>query len=140
MIKFKRVVEDAIAPSKATDGSAGWDLCSTEDVIIAPGLSETVGTGIAMAIPMGYFGFLTHRSSLAFKQDSIASMGVIDSDFIGEIKVRLFNLGTEGVFIKKGDRFAQIVLIPCYAGDQIEEVSELPNTARGTGGFGSTNV
>lgn len=141
MLKIQRLHPDAPVPSKGTEYSAGLDLCSMDDVIIIPGLSETISTGIAVQIPIGWFGLLTHRSSLAFKQDCVASLGVIDGDFTGEIKVRLFNHGPEGVYIKKGDRVAQLVLVKYFHMDNTTMgiVEQLDQTARGTGGFGSTN-
>ena len=136
MIKVKKLMADAILPTRATEGSAGYDLYSVDDILIVPGMSEVIPTGIAMEIPRGYVGLLSHRSSMAFKLDSIASLGYLDSDYRGEIKVKIFNLGSEGVRIAKGDRFAQVALVPCLQEDTVE--GELSVTTRGAGGFGSS--
>lgn len=139
MIKWKRVSPDAVAPVVSTDGSGAIDLYSTEDVLIIPGFSEVVPLGVAFEIPRGWVGFLTHRSSMAFKLDCVASFGVIDSDYRGEVKAKLYNIGTEGVYIKKGDKVCQICVVPHYTySTYLEEVDELGETERGTGGFGST--
>jgi dUTP pyrophosphatase len=125
-------------PTKGTSGSAGWDLYATKDHLIVPGATEVINTGVAVSIPEGWCGLLTHRSSLAFRLDTTASLGVIDSDFRGEIKVKLFNHGTDGLRIKAGDKFAQMVIVP-YCG-QMRVVDTLDNTDRGAAGFGSTGV
>lgn len=139
MIRVKLLHEKAKAPTKATPGSAGWDIYAIEDTVIPPGFSEILNTGIAMEIPKGWVGMLSHRSSLAFKLDTIVSMGIIDQDFTGEIKIKLFNLGLEeGLYIKAGDRVAQIVVVPSYAQENIMIVEELSKTERGEGGFGHT--
>lgn len=138
MINIKLLNEDAKIPTRATNGSAAFDLYSTEDILIIPETSEIVSTGIALEIPQGWFGLLSHRSSLAFKLDCVASLGFIDADYRGEVKIKLFNHGYEGVQIKKGDRVAQIAFIQSYQGSDIHVVSELTDTHRGEGGFGST--
>ena len=136
-IKVMKLNEKAIIPTKGSMWAGAYDLYSTEDVLIIPGMSEVIGTGIAFGIDKGWLGLLTHRSSMAFKADSVASLGIIDSDYVGEIKVKMFNLGNDGVHIKKGDRFAQIAFIPHYTSDLVE-VDKLEETIRGTGGMGST--
>lgn len=136
-MKVKLMNERAIVPTVATAYSAGVDLYSPEDVLIPPGFSEVVATGIAVELPPGFFGLLTHRSSLAFKGDTIASLGIIDNDYTGEVKIKLFHLGTTGLQIKRGDRVAQLVVIP-YSQVMVEVVDELKQTDRGAGGFGST--
>jgi dUTP pyrophosphatase len=129
------------APYIADDGSAGLDLITTEDVLLEPNIPMTVGTGMCVEIPTGCFGLVVHRSSLAFKLDVVSSTGIVDSSYRGEIKVRLFNLGLEPVFLKKLDRIAQLVVIPyreLYG--KIDIVDELSDTTRGEGGFGSSGV
>ena len=140
MIIAKKLNEEARIPTKATKGSAGWDLYSLEDVIITSGFSEVVSTGIAVEIPENWVGLLTHRSSLAFKLDTISSFGVIDNDYRGEIKVKLFNMGSDGVRIKAGDRFAQLVVVPSYCQLEMVDSDILSDTDRGDGGMGSTGV
>lgn len=140
MIKVKLLNKKAKVPTKGTPSSAGWDLYASKTVLLVPGESIEVPTGIALEIPEDWVGLLTHRSSLGFKLDTIASFGVIDSDYRGEVKVKLFNLGEEGAWIKAGDRFAQLVIVPYLHWGEMEIVTELSDTARGTGGLGSTGA
>lgn len=137
--KVKLLSKKSIAPTKGTEDSAGWDLYATEDILLIPGATGVVGTGIAVQIPHGWCGLLTHRSSLGFRLDTIASFGIVDADFRGEVKVKLFNLGESGVHIKKGDRFAQLVVVPVMC-DPFYIVEDLEDTSRGSGGYGSTGV
>ena len=140
MIKVQLLTPESIAPTRATAGAGAFDLYSLEDHLILPVSSAVVGTGIALEIPPGWMGILSHRSSLAFKLNCVASLGLIDADFRGEVKVKLFNLGNDGVHIKAGDRIAQIAFIESYQGDQLEIVESLTSTKRGAGGMGSTGV
>jgi dUTP pyrophosphatase len=137
-MNVKRLVENAYLPMRATFGSAGLDLHASAPAVIQPGTSEIVSTGIALEIPENHFGLVVHRSSLAFKLGVVASPGIIDSDYRGEIKVCLFNLGDETAAILEGDRFAQIIIIPFIQVTTIS-VEEMSKTFRGEGGFGSTN-
>ena len=138
MIDIQLLSERAQVPTRSTSGAAAFDLYSTEDVLLIPGTSEVVPTGVAMRIPEGWFGLLTHRSSMAFKGDTIASLGIIDADYRGEVKIKMFNLGAEGIHIKVGDRVGQIAFIESYQGTQLKVVEQLPDTTRGTLGFGSS--
>ena len=138
MIDIQLLNDKAKVPTRSTTGAAAFDLYATEDILIIPGTSEVVPTGIAMKIPEGWFGLLTHRSSMAFRGDCIASLGIIDSDFTAEVKIKMFNLGAEGIHIKAGERVAQIAFIESYQGTQLKVVEQLPSTKRGAGGFGST--
>ena len=126
-------------PAYATTGAAGMDVVSAEDVAIAPGARHAVATGLAVAIPHGYEIQVRPRSGLALKHGITVpnTPGTIDSDYRGELKVILINLGTESFAIARGDRIAQLVLAPVVqaAGS---EVDELEATERGQGGFGST--
>jgi dUTP pyrophosphatase len=126
-------------PAYATDGAAGMDLVSAEDVTLAPGARHAVATGLAMAIPQGYEIQVRPRSGLALKHGiSVPNTpGTIDSDYRGELKVILINLGPEPFAIQRGDRVAQLVLAPVVQATW-DEVSELDSTERGAGGFGST--
>lgn len=126
-------------PAYATDGAAGMDVVSAEDVTIAPGARHPVATGLSMAIPQGYEIQVRPRSGLAFKHGITVpnTPGTIDSDYRGELKVLLINHGTEDFDIARGDRVAQLVLAPVVQAAW-EEVAELDATERGSGGFGST--
>ena len=133
-MKVKLIHPDAIIPTRATPWSAGWDLYAVEDTLIIPGASEVIPLGIAVDVGRGNFGLLTHRSSFGFKLDTIASFGVIDADYTNEVKVKLFNLGADGVHIKKGDRVAQLLVVPVDM-RSVEVVEELEETTR-KGGLG----
>ena len=126
-------------PVYATAGAAGMDVVSAEDVTIAPGERHAVATGLAMAIPEGFEIQVRPRSGLALKHGiSVPNTpGTIDSDYRGELKVILINLGSEDFAIRRGDRVAQLVLAPVTRASWVE-VDALDKTARGTGGFGST--
>ncbi|NCP15027.1 MAG: dUTP diphosphatase [Sphingomonadales bacterium] len=126
-------------PAYATAGAAGMDVVSAEDVTIAPGARHAVTTGLAMAIPEGYEIQVRPRSGLALKHGITVpnTPGTIDSDFRGELKVILINLGAEPFVVQRGDRVAQMVLAPVVHAAW-DEVAELDETERGAGGFGST--
>ena len=128
-------------PEYATQGSSGVDLRASEDYIIKSGERALVATGIRLAIPAGYEVQVRPRSGLALKHGIIIpnSPGTIDSDYRGEVKVILMNLGREDFIIKAGDRIAQMILAP-VAKISWEERAELEETARGAGGFGSTGA
>jgi len=131
--------DDLTLPAYATAGAAGMDVVSAEDVTLAPGARHAVATGLAMAIPPGFEIQVRPRSGLALKHGiTVANApGTIDSDYRGELKVILVNLGAEPFAVARGDRVAQLVLAPVVQASWLE-VSELDETARGTGGFGST--
>lgn len=126
-------------PRYATEGAAGMDVLSAEDVTIAPGARHAVATGLAVAIPPGHEIQVRPRSGLALKHGiSVPNApGTIDSDYRGELKVILINHGTEPFAIARGDRVAQLVLAPVTRAAWAE-VADLDETARGAGGFGST--
>lgn len=140
-IKVKKLKENANIPVFATDCSAGADLCSAEDktVEIAPGETVLIGTGIAVQIPDGLAGFVFARSGLSLKKGLAPAnkVGVIDSDYRGEIKVSLYNQSGEKHAVMPRERIAQMVVLP-YIKPVYEESSELDSTERGQGGFGST--
>lgn len=131
--------EGLALPAYATSGAAGMDVLAAEDVVLAPGARHAVATGLAMAIPAGFELQVRPRSGLALKHGiSLANApGTIDSDYRGELKVILVNLGQESFAIARGDRIAQLVLAPVTRGVW-EEVDDLDATPRGLGGFGST--
>ncbi|MFN7179620.1 dUTP diphosphatase [Hyphomonas sp.] len=130
-------------PSYETAGSAGMDVRAAvpenEPVVLAPGARAMVPTGLSVAIPEGYEIQVRPRSGLAAKHGltCLNTPGTIDSDYRGEIKVILINLGAEAFTIQRGERIAQLVLAPVTRLGW-QEVSELGETARGSGGFGST--
>ena len=126
-------------PSYATGGAAGLDIVAAEDLTLAPGARHAVATGFAIAIPAGYEGQVRPRSGLALKHGitCLNTPGTIDSDYRGEVKVILVNLGTEPFEVKRGMRIAQLVPAPVLRAD-FAEVDSLDSTHRGTGGFGST--
>ena len=127
-------------PQYKTAGSAGADLKVNDSVVLKPHHTLVVPTGVSLAIPEGYVGLVFPRSGLASKGVTLAnSVGVIDSDYRGEIQVALVNNGYETVRLNRGDRVAQIVFLPVYQ-FPFTIVQSLDTTARGTGGFGSTGV
>jgi dUTP pyrophosphatase len=130
---------DLPLPAYATDGAAGMDVVAAEDVTLAPGGRHAVATGLAMAIPPGFEVQVRPRSGLALKHGVTVpnTPGTIDSDYRGELKVILINLGAAPFAVRRGDRIAQLVLAPVVQATWLE-VSDLDATARGAGGFGST--
>jgi dUTP pyrophosphatase len=132
---------DLPLPAYATEGAAGMDVVSAEDITLAPGARHAVATGFAMAIPHGYEVQVRPRSGLALKHGitCLNTPGTIDSDYRGEVKVILANLGGDAFEIKRGDRIAQLVPAAVQRAG-FTEVSSLDETTRGVGGFGSTGL
>lgn len=130
---------DLPLPAYATAGAAGMDVVSAEDLTLAPGQRHAVATGFALAIPEGFEVQVRPRSGLALKHGvtCLNTPGTIDSDYRGEVKVILANLGAEPFPIRRGDRIAQLVPAPVLRAALIE-VDRLDETLRGSGGFGST--
>ncbi len=130
-------------PAYATLHSAGMDLCAavTDDVVVAPGARVLVPTGLSIALPEGYEAQVRPRSGLAFKHGVtvLNSPGTIDADYRGEVQVILANLGAEPFTITRGMRIAQMV-VASYARVGWQTVDALPESGRGTGGFGSTGL
>jgi dUTP pyrophosphatase len=126
-------------PSYATEGAAGLDVVSAEDLTLAPGQRHAVATGFAIAIPEGYEGQVRPRSGLALKHGitCLNTPGTIDHDYRGEVKVILANLGSESFEVRRGERIAQLVPAPLLKA-AFREVEALDDTSRGAGGFGST--
>ncbi len=133
----------AIVPEYQTLGSAGADVCALIDkpVCLKPGMRHMIPTGLRFEIPLGYEIQMRPRSGLAAKHgiSCVNSPGTIDSDYRGEVKVILINLGQEDFIINNGDRIGQVVLAPVFQAN-FTIVDELSNTERGAGGFGSTGV
>ena len=140
-ILVKKLDSRVKLPSYKTIGSSGMDLMALIDkpIIILPKKSYLVPTGISVAMPKNYEIQIRPRSGLAAKNNIsiLNTPGTIDSDYRGEIKIILFNHGSDEFLINNGDRIAQIVLMPVHKID-FEEVDNLPDTVRGEGGFGST--
>ena len=126
-------------PAGATEHAAGLDVVAAEDVTLAPGQRYAVATGFAVAIPHGYEVQVRPRSGLALKHGitCLNTPGTIDSDYRGEVKVILANLGSEPFEVRRGERIAQLVPAPVLKAS-FREVDELGETSRGAGGFGST--
>ncbi len=141
-MKIKKVRENAKVPQRATGGSAGLDLCACIDAPITLNGGETalIPTGVAIALPSAEYGaFVFPRSGIAIKHGIglLNSVGVIDSDYRGEIMVGVINQISESYTIEPGERIAQMVIMPVSTMPVIE-VDELDETSRGAGGFGST--
>ena len=140
-LNIKKLFENATVPTYGSDFAAGADLyaCEDEEITLAPGETRLIHTGIAMEIPEGLVGLVYARSGLASKRGLAPAnkVGVIDSDYRGEVMVALHNHGTETQTVCHGERIAQLVVAPVLA-PAFEEVEELDDTARGAGGFGST--
>ena len=149
-MRFKKLYESAVTPTRGSDQAAGYDLyaCGYEDqrcdddmwsVLIPPGSTLKINTGIAVELPKCAFGGVFPRSGLACKFGLAPAnkVGVVDSDYRGEIIVCLYNQASLPQVVHKGDRIAQFIIIP-YIATEWEEVDELSGTERGAGGFGST--
>ena len=138
-IEIKRLSDKAILPTYATPDSAGADLYAAETVSIRPRETVLVHTGVALAIPEGYGGFIYARSGLASKRGLAPAnkVGVIDADYRGEIMVALYNQSDKEETVEAGERIAQLVIAPVFRAD-FEETDNLDETLRGAGGFGST--
>ncbi len=140
-INIKKLSENAIVPTYGSLGAAGADLYAllSDTLTIKPGETVLVGTGIAMEIPEGFVGLIFARSGLSTKKGLAPAnkVGVIDSDYRGEIKVPLYNQSGSVQTIEKGERIAQMVITPFISAD-FTEVDELDDTLRGAEGFGST--
>ena len=140
-IPLQRLDDALPIPAHAHPGDGGVDLCARSAAELGPGERSVVSTGVAVAIPDGFAGLVTPRSGLAARHgiSVVNGPGLIDSGYRGEIKVVLVNLSDEPFLIERGDRIAQLVVIP-VAVQEFEIVDELPGTSRGAGGFGSTGA
>ena len=141
-LPIKRLDPTVELPSYAYEGDAGLDLRSNEDVTLVPFERKLVGTGLAIAIPEGFAGFVQPRSGLALREGlSMANTpGLIDAHYRGELKVCAINLDpSKSIHIERGERIAQLVIkqVPAVS---LQEVDELDETDRGVGGFGSSGV
>ncbi len=143
-LKIKKVHENAVIPHRATAGSAGLDLCACidEPLTLAGGETALIPTGLAIALPSAQYGaFVFARSGLSIKHGIglLNSVGVIDSDYRGEIKVGVINQIKEPYTVQPGERIAQLVVMPVSV-MPVEEAESLDETERGAGGFGSTGT
>lgn len=143
-VRTKKLCENAVLPKYGTEFAAGADLYACMDaeaVTLAPGETKLIRTGIALEIPAGYAGFVFARSGLASKRGLAPAnkVGVIDSDYRGELMVALHNHSGDPQSVENGERIAQLVILPYLAVDFIES-DTLDDTERGAGGFGSTGA
>jgi dUTP pyrophosphatase len=141
-IEFRRLDPAVALPRPARDGDAGLDLAANEDMVVSPGERALIRTGLAVAIPAGHAGLVLPRSGLASRHGlTLANApGLIDAGYRGEITIAVVNLDRWEKFeIRRGDRIAQLVVVP-FAQVEPVDVAELPPSTRGEGGFGSTGV
>jgi dUTP pyrophosphatase len=139
-VAIRRLRPDAVVPDRAYAGDAGLDLAACERVVLGPGQREVVGTGLAVAIPEGYAGFVQPRSGLAARHGItiVNTPGLVDAGYRGEIRVILLNTDADEAFtVEPGMRIAQLVVVPVSAVELVE-VEELPESERGVRGFGSS--
>lgn len=140
-IRIKLLREGAQMPTYGTAGAAGADLyaCMEEEVTIQPGETAKILTGVSMEIPFGCVGLVFARSSMGVKRDLAPAnkVGVIDSDYRGEVMVALHNHNQDDQTVQPGERVAQLVITPVFT-PGFEETDDLTDTVRGIGGFGST--
>ena len=141
-LTIRRLHKDAVVPERAYEGDAGLDLAACEAVELGPGERAVVGTGLAVAIPEGYGGFVQPRSGLAARHGItiVNAPGLIDAGYRGELRVVLLNTDSRQPFVvEPGMRIAQLVVLPLPV-LEIVEADELPETERGARGFGSSRV
>lgn len=142
-VRVKKLNPLAKLPTYGSAEAAGADLyaCLEEPVTVQPGETAWIGTGIALEVPVGCAGLVYARSGMAAKRGLAPAnkVGVVDSDYRGEIKVVLLNHGTQPQIVEHGERIAQFVITPVLT-PAYEEVAELSDSQRGTGGFGSTGT
>jgi dUTP pyrophosphatase len=134
---IKKLSDKATTPTRGSAFAAGYDLYASKDIIVPSRGKVLVSTDISMACPEGTYGRIAPRSGLASKHFIDTGAGVIDADYRGEVKVLLFNHAEKDFEVKAGDRIAQLVLERIYT-PEVEEVQDLEESVRGTGGFGST--
>ena len=141
MLRVKRVSPDAQLPVRANPTDAGMDLASVEALVIPPGGRALVDTGLQVGIPFGgYYLRIAPRSGLAVKHGIHVGAGVVDEGYLGNVKVLLFNLGTEDFAVTVGMRIAQAILEKVSLGEVLEVNDIAPVSRRGAGGFGSSDA
>jgi len=132
------VSEENLVPTRGTEGSAGYDLYLAYDSIVYAGSTQMVGTGVKVKIPAGFMGVVTPRSSTGKRGLSLSNtVGIIDSDYTGEIMLDIKNSNRERVILYKYDKLFQLMIVP-VATIELSVVASLEETERGSGGFGST--
>tara|TARA_Y100001937_G_C7011738_1_gene281300 strand:+ start:313 stop:735 length:423 start_codon:yes stop_codon:yes gene_type:complete len=139
MLEFKKLHPDAIVPQRAHGDDAGMDVYTIEDIRIPARGDMITGLGLACKFPKGHALLVYNKSGRSTKLKLDKGAEVIDAGYRGEIHVHLFNHSDVNVIIKKGEKIAQLILVPIWAGQPVE-VEELDNTERGDGGFGSSGV
>ena len=140
-VAFRKLRDDAVVPVRAYDGDAGLDLTACEGAVLGPGERATVGTGLAVAIPDGYAGFVQPRSGLAMRHGItiVNTPGLVDSGYRGELRVVLLNTDAHEEFVvEPGMRIAQLVVVPVASVEPVG-VEALPESERGVRGFGSSS-
>jgi dUTP pyrophosphatase len=138
--RYALLTPEAVAPSRAHDDDAGFDLCASESARLEPGERASIGTGIAVEIPEGSAGLVLPRSGLAARHgiSVVNAPGLIDAGYRGEVRVLLLNTDRSQAFeIAPGDRIAQLVIVEVGGGEP-EQAESLADSVRGSGGFGST--
>lgn len=144
VLKIKKISENAVTPTRGSKDAAGFDLyCAESSIVeILPGSTVKIHTGIQMEIPDGYVGLLFARSGIAIKKGlrPANAVGVIDSDYRGEIIVALHSDSNTAQYVNPGDRVAQLVIVKYFAPSLKEVTEDLSETERGEGGFGSSGV
>ena len=138
-IKIKKLNENAVIPAYAHPGDAGMDLYASEDGVINPGERKLIGTGLSIELPEGYVSLIWDKSGLAAKRGITTLGGVIEYTYRGEYRVVMYNTSQEPHEVKAGEKIAQLLIQPIVSAE-VEEVTELSETARGDGAFGSTGV
>ncbi len=145
-MRFKKLDDRAVPPTKAHNEDAGFDLASLDGVVLPPGVITTVNTGISVSIPAGHVGLLVARSSLQKKSLMLAnSMGIIDSGYLGPIIAKVYNFGEHTQGLAAGERFVQLLVVPIAIDQNMyEDLGSVEawesQSIRGTGGFGSTGA
>ena len=137
VLRFQQLDPRAILPARGSAFSAGLDICSIEDLVIQPHQRATARTGLAVAIPHGFYGRVAPRSGLAAKHGLDVLAGVIDSDYRGELGCLLYNTGDAAITLSAGSKICQLIIEKIIAPKAVWS-NELDETARGAGGFGST--
>lgn len=137
VLRFKQLDERAVLPSRGSSFAAGLDICSIEDLVIEPHQRAIARTGLAMAIPHGFYGRVAPRSGLAVKQGLDVLAGVIDSDYRGELCCVLYNTSDTAIALPAGTKVCQLIIEKIITPKAVW-ASDLEETVRGAGGFGST--
>ena len=136
-LSFRKLDPDAVLPERASHASAGLDLCSIEAVSLKPGERRLVRTGLAVAIPEGFYGRVAPRSGLAVKKGVDVLAGVIDADYRGEVGCLLYNAGNETITLPAQSKICQLIVEKIITPNAVW-VESLSDTVRGSGGFGSS--